>query len=445
MRFLRFFGLAGLVVAAGCGTVNLPTQAEVDGAVQTILHAAEQGVVTYYQIQAIKHAAKQAEQSMETEVAGTPCGEAGAAAPMIPAAQDTQVVIHGPSPDGRALVVVLGDRPACGYCTRLWVPGFEQSVEALLPGVDVVDADKNTAAGWYKTYRPTGGFSYPLARVYDAGGKLRGEFVARNMTAAAFAAKVREICPECVSPRWVAGDGVNTAHRTGAAVCVGLTRVDPARYGGWRGVCPGCDVDARVFADACRDHGLSTVTLLDEAATWENVLAAVETQADLLAPGGLLAVFVAGHGGQVAAGADESEADGMSETICLYDGPLVDDKVWELLQHARARGIRVWFVTDTCNSGTNYRAPYEYARGVDERTPFWRSEPDMLHWGGCADGESSYGTSQGGSFTTALVDSYAPGQSYAAWFAAARSRMGRGQTPVCEWTGRDFRHKEAFK
>ena len=144
-KVLRFLGLAGLVAAAGCGTVRLPTQAEVDGAVQTILHAAEQGVATYYQIQAIKHAAKQAEESMETEVAGTPCGEAGAAA------QDTQVVIHGPSPDGRALVVVLGDRPACGYCTRPWAPGFEQSVEALLPGVGVVDADKNTAAGWYKT------------------------------------------------------------------------------------------------------------------------------------------------------------------------------------------------------------------------------------------------------------------------------------------------------
>lgn len=414
--------VALLAWAGGCATAKLPTAAEIDSAIAVVAQGVAGGVAAWEQIQALQDAAEEAAATAETE-------EAEAEPAPVPA-----------SADGRAAVAVLGNRETCWHCQALWRPGFEAAAEALLPGCDVVDADKAAAPELYARYRPKAGFSYPLARVFGADGRPRGEFSARGLTAAAFAARVLALCPECAEPAGSSRDDPVAAHV--AAVAVGLTRVDPARYGGWGGACPGCDTDARTFALACQGAGVPVKTLIDAQATWPAVLSAVTQAFYGLERGDLMIVYVSGHGGQTAAAGDASETDGRSETLCLYDGPLVDDKVWELVLIARDRGVRVWMITDTCHSGTNYRAAHDYAAAVRGRGA---ADPDMLHWGGCADGKSSFGTSQGGTFTTALVDAWRSGQSYADWFAGAARRMPQGQRPTCEWTGRDFRHLPAFR
>ena len=98
---------------------------------------------------------------------------------------------------GKTAVVVIGDRAKCGLCRSLWQPGFEESVEQAMPQVDVIDADLRDAPALYDKYRPKGSFSYPLAQVYGADGKLLGSFAARGMDAGQFKAKVVEICPGC--------------------------------------------------------------------------------------------------------------------------------------------------------------------------------------------------------------------------------------------------------
>lgn len=212
------------------------------------------------------------------------------------------------------------------------------------------------------------------------------------------------------------------------AVVVGLKNVHPAAYDGWSGACPGADVDAAVFADLCREQGLQVAQYHDNTATRGTLENAVRAATEGMVPGDLLVVFYSGHGGTTE-DLDGDEASGWDSTLCLWDGPIVDDDLGRLWQSIPA-GVRVFFVTDSCHSGTNYRA-----RPVSLRKALPRTySGSLIHIGGCADSEYSYGSAQGGWLTTALVDSWREGISYRAWFDGAARRMNPKQRPVyAEW------------
>ena len=219
-----------------------------------------------------------------------------------------------------------------------------------------------------------------------------------------------------------------------AGIYLGLERVDPNKYGGWDGDCPGCDCDAFAMACMCA-HFDSKALLVNEQATMRNLQLVFSTAVAQLAGGGLLALCCSSHGGQQPDTSGD-EMDGKDETLCLFDGELVDDRIAEFLVQLPA-SVRVFMVTDSCNSGSNFRSrgrdiqrstPVNLARGVP---------PDMqaqlIHYGGCEDGRSSYGSVAGGVFTNALGDALdeADGDlSYLSWFTAAAERMPRNQVPV---------------
>ena len=241
-----------------------------------------------------------------------------------------------------------------------------------------------------------------------------------------------------VAPPAFEPDGTNLVGR--AALVVHLTRVDPAKWRGWDGECPGTDRDAAVVCTTLDRLGVPYLALSDEQATVAGVIAAAEAVGARVAPGGLLMLYFSGHGGQRPDNADEG--DGRDETLCLWDGALLDDTVWDLLCKV-PEGVRVWLVTDCCNSGTNFRgAPHDYARGV---RAWWRRTPDLLHWGAAVDGTSAIGSWQGGFFTRALERAYKPGMTYAAWFEAAKPLVERKQRPAMNRIGKDFSNNEAFQ
>jgi len=211
------------------------------------------------------------------------------------------------------------------------------------------------------------------------------------------------------------------------AVVAGLTAVDPAAYGGWAGACPGCDVDADTFAMLCRERGLQVSLHHNAAATKASLEAAARAACAGMQPGDLLVLYVSGHGGQVNDG-DTTEADGLSETLCLWDGQMTDTYLSTVLAEVPA-GVRVFFVTDTCNSGTNYRRR-SYKKALP--APFHAA---LIHYGGCADGQSSVGGPQGGVFTTALVDAWDDAGTYRSWFTNAAALMPGTQVPVYEEYG----------
>lgn len=136
------------------------------------------------------------------------------------------------------------------------------------------------------------------------------------------------------------------------ALHIGLNRISPDHYG-TDGALAGCVNDANAMQRIARAQGYSTVKLLDEQATAENVLSHVMRAASSLQPGGTFLLTYSGHGAQVD---DDSgdEVDGKDETWCLYDRMLIDDELWAALQRFPA-GAQVVIVSDSCHSGTVYR------------------------------------------------------------------------------------------
>lgn len=226
------------------------------------------------------------------------------------------------------------------------------------------------------------------------------------------------------------------------AVVAGLTAVDPLAWGGWSGECPGCDVDSETFLYMCQESGAQTVLFQNAAATRSNLFNAARSAWSDMKPGDLFVFYISGHGGQ---GADTNgdEADGQDETLCLWDGPLSDDALLDLWDEVPA-GVRVFMVTDTCHSGSNFKYRPRSLRASIPR----EFRGGLIHYGGCADGEYSYGSASGGAFTTALVDAWDPANTYLTWFASTAKKMPKNQTPTyAEWgnVADAFRNSPVFK
>ena len=206
-----------------------------------------------------------------------------------------------------------------------------------------------------------------------------------------------------------------------SAVVCGLTLVDPDAYGGWMGACPGTDVDAQVIAQLCRERGLAVNEMHNEAVTRKGFLDACKAATKDMPGGSLFVLYVSGHGGQMT-DASGDEEDGLDETLCLWDGEMSDDVLAELWQDI-PQNIRVLYITDTCNSGTNYR--YRPRTLAIPRN----FKGQLIHYGGSADGKNSFGGPQGGTFTTALIDAWDQANTYKTWFTKAAALMPTDQVP----------------
>lgn len=189
------------------------------------------------------------------------------------------------------------------------------------------------------------------------------------------------------------------------------------------GACPGATVDARRMHD--RIGAGKKVLILNNDARKATVLSALRDGVAGTDEDGLFVFFFSGHGGQRPS-KDPSETDGRDETLCAYDAEIVDDEVWNVISKARCR---VFMITDSCSSGTNYR-------GVKPEK-FWRrvvgmgsGGPRLLHWGGCSDGQYSYGGSSGGILTNAILDILDKDYSYAQAFRKVVSRVKSSEVPT---------------
>lgn len=229
------------------------------------------------------------------------------------------------------------------------------------------------------------------------------------------------------------------------AVVFGLDHVDAMAYGGWTGECPGTIEDATRMRDLLVSRGYSVVFLTNNLATSFRVTAACVASAQGMKPGDKLYVYGSSHGGQVP-DITGQEADGMSETICLYDMQYVDDLVYAMLVKV-PEGVEVDLETDCCNSGSNYRSPRDFARLMRARQ---RAAPGTVvcsftHYGGCGDGESSYGSKSGGAFTNARLATGPGDLTRLQWFEAAKAKMPRNQIPVFGELGPSVKNGKAMR
>lgn len=137
---------------------------------------------------------------------------------------------------------------------------------------------------------------------------------------------------------------------TGLALTIGLNSVDPEHYGGWSGELNACEADAEDMANIATSQKFKVTTLLTKDATREQVTDNIQNAAKTLKSGDIFMLSYSGHGGQLP-DLNDDEPDALDETMCLYDGELVDDELYALWGEF-AQGVRILVFSDSCHSGT---------------------------------------------------------------------------------------------
>lgn len=115
-------------------------------------------------------------------------------------------------------------------------------------------------------------------------------------------------------------------------------------------LCAPCN-DARAMAAIAVMEGYESPTiLLNEQATKQNFLAQINEGINRLEAGDTFLITFSGHGGQIKDN-NGDEKDGMDETWCFYDEPLIDDEIgekWKLFKS----GVQIIVISSSCHSGS---------------------------------------------------------------------------------------------
>jgi hypothetical protein len=215
-----------------------------------------------------------------------------------------------------------------------------------------------------------------------------------------------------------------TKSPTTGAVVIGVEISDFA------GACPGSRVDSTRMTQLWSLYTDNVVTLVDKTATRAAVISALE---DAVSKYELVCIYYSGHGGS--GGYSAQEADETNEFLCLYDGALLDDKIWEIISKSKGR---VFLMFDCCHSQTMFRSNTITLGKAAKRArrKFWQkknkartevimedSSFQMLCWSGCPDNTVSYGSGAGGMFTLSLLQNLRHDSSYAdVWKKISKDR-----------------------
>lgn len=175
--------------------------------------------------------------------------------------------------------------------------------------------------------------------------------------------------------RAVAPTPPEAAVAKGYSLHIGLNSVNPDDYEGWDGALTACEFDARDMAELARAVGYEPKLMLTTDATRKAVIAAIRAAAKKMKSGDIFLMSYSGHGGQVpdysGDEAMDEASDLVDETLCLYDGQVIDDELYALWS-AFPADSRVLVISDCCHSGSNIKSRMiddmnATARTADER------------------------------------------------------------------------------
>ena len=133
------------------------------------------------------------------------------------------------------------------------------------------------------------------------------------------------------------------------ALCVGINN-----YPGTANDLYGCVNDAKDWQVELQKRGYQVTMLLDSQATRQAMVAALQALVNGGASGDQLVFTYSGHGSWMPDD-DGDEPDGRDELLCPYDIDsgqyLVDDDLAAIFD-AKAQGVNLYFISDSCHSGT---------------------------------------------------------------------------------------------
>ena len=192
---------------------------------------------------------------------------------------------------------------------------------------------------------------------------------------------------------------------TGARYALVLGIEKSAKFG----ACPGAKRDSLQMKKLLSDKA-ALEYLSDANATKAHVVQMMKDLISKVPPDGMFILTYSGHGGSQRFADTKNETDGQDEYLCLYDGYLKDDDIWDMVTKCRGK---VFLFFDCCHSETMFRTPLvppedlvkeDDLAGMGTRDAKIPDSPvDMLVWSGCPDNTYSYGDSSGGLFTNALL------------------------------------------
>ena len=138
------------------------------------------------------------------------------------------------------------------------------------------------------------------------------------------------------------------------ALCIGINN-----YPGTHMDLKGCINDANDWAAELGNRGFGVSKLIDQDATKAALVAGFKSVIGGAGNGDLVVITFSGHG-TYAPDLNGDELDGLDEALCPYDiqtggGALIDDEIHALFA-ARAAGVRLVLISDSCHSGTVTRA-----------------------------------------------------------------------------------------
>ena len=182
---------------------------------------------------------------------------------------------------------------------------------------------------WHDELHPTD------AGYADVGQLFKAEIKRLTAVRAAPAAKRKAKAPPAPArarSRARAATAPEAAAAKGYSLHVGLNFVDPKHYEGWDGELAACEFDAADMAELAAAIGYEAQTLIREAATRDAVLGAIRANAARMKAGDVFVLTYSGHGGQVPDFSGDEAADDAGdvadETLCLFDGQLIDDELY---------------------------------------------------------------------------------------------------------------------
>lgn len=214
---------------------------------------------------------------------------------------------------------------------------------------------------------------------------------------------------------------------------------------GYAGKCEGAKVDCTRMKTLLKPYAKTQVSFVDSQATIAAVCDALKK--GVQTP--LCIFYFSGHGGSIAtsqAANDPTEADKNDEFICLYDGGLLDNSIWNIISQAKGRVVLIF---DACHSQTMYRSPITFAKqrkklGATHKLP---GSVSILCWSGCPDSSYSYGNNSGGKFTNCIRSNFSKNRTYnTVWKKVeANSSLKKYQKVQRTIIGTDFGSKKVFQ
>lgn len=241
------------------------------------------------------------------------------------------------------------------------------------------------------------------------------------------------------------------------ALCIGIND-----YPGTDNDLAGCVNDANDWADELGQRGFAVNVMLDAQCTHAALCQAIKGMIHGAQKGDTLLITYSGHGTWLPDSSGD-EPDGRDEGLCPWDigkaGPLLDDDIRRMFA-ARAAGVRIVLLSDSCHSGSVTRGreddldpgqprarfmplaawlpagelPKASARPAKLTLGLKRSGGDLL-LAGCLDTQFSWDTRfrgrPNGAFTYYALKTLreAGPASYEDWFKAIRSYLPSTRLP----------------